>query len=544
MKRTFFYIFLFAISITFFSCKKKRDISKISYLDKIRNHKDSLVLVFTGNLEGYIEPCGCTSNPLGGIARFSQVFLDLKSILGDNIYLIDTGNLLFENLIENKDLDCQNEAKINILLKTLKSFGLDQTTPGPFDKVKGENYYQELYKKYQIKIDNIKIIENKKFNIAILSINNENKKDFILSQIKNFKSNIKPHLIILVSQLLPEKTNELFAKVKDIDVILQGQSQSFVPKNPQSLSSGGFLFEGGRQGQYFTALFIQNMEKIGLEKIILDDRDFQRESRTELLKSRLSGLKEQIALSQNEKRAFLQKRIDIANQEIIALEKELINEKPLKSPNIMFYALPLDRKIDEDPQVKKDVEGYEKSILDLVKKCEENIICPKALPNEAFFVGANVCKGCHLESFNFWEKSIISQDAIDMDGKKITRRVGHSKAWKTLTDIKKEHDRTCIGCHSIGFMQKGGYCKTAEADKFANVQCEACHGAGSLHVKTLKREFITRNMKEDGCRACHHMPHIEKYESFDYEERLKKILGPGHGEKLLKELSHKKKPDA
>jgi len=114
--------------------------------------------------------------------------------------------------------------------------------------------------------------------------------------------------------------------------------------------------------------------------------------------------------------------------------------------------------------------------------------------------------------------------------------VGHARAWLTLEELNKTRDRSCVGCHSVGFNERGGYCKTDEVGFLGDVQCESCHGAGSLHSQTGDPSFIDRSVSETHCRTCHHVPHIESYESFNYEENLKLILGPGHGYKKWREL--------
>ena len=69
-----------------------------------------------------------------------------------------------------------------------------------------------------------------------------------------------------------------------------------------------------------------------------------------------------------------------------------------------------------------------------------------------------------------------------------------------------------------------------------NVQCESCHGPGSLHAQTGDPSLIAKEVPEAMCRECHHVPHIESYASFNYNENLKVILGPGHGEKKWRQL--------
>ena len=66
------------------------------------------------------------------------------------------------------------------------------------------------------------------------------------------------------------------------------------------------------------------------------------------------------------------------------------------------------------------------------------------------------------------------------------------------------------------------------SEKLENVQCEVCHGPGSLHLKDPKKKgLVTAKPSADFCAAtCHHPPHVD---GFDAAEKVKLILGKGHG---------------
>lgn len=106
----------------------------------------------------------------------------------------------------------------------------------------------------------------------------------------------------------------------------------------------------------------------------------------------------------------------------------------------------------------------------------------------ATYVGSNKCKSCHMEAFKIWA------------------RTDHAKATKTLEDEKhpsnRHYDPECMKCHTTGFQHPGGYNdlvvnlpawpKAGKPDpddrkdhnvKTRNVGCESCHGPASEHVK-------------------------------------------------------------
>ena len=53
-----------------------------------------LTLLYTGNVHGYIEPCGCAAGQIGGIDRIAGYVEETLAELGPRGLFIDTGDLL------------------------------------------------------------------------------------------------------------------------------------------------------------------------------------------------------------------------------------------------------------------------------------------------------------------------------------------------------------------------------------------------------------------------------------------------------------------
>jgi len=129
---------------------------------------------------------------------------------------------------------------------------------------------------------------------------------------------------------------------------------------------------------------------------------------------------------------------------------------------------------------------------------------------EATYVGDNAkkCKVCHAKQVKAWQ------------GWKM------AKAIEALKDEEKKQDK-CIKCHVTGFGEKGGFVSLEKTPNLANVQCEACHGPASLHLKVplkdkeKKRATIRRPTKED-CIRCHNKE-FPNFKGFDFEKSLKTI---------------------
>jgi hypothetical protein len=129
-------------------------------------------------------------------------------------------------------------------------------------------------------------------------------------------------------------------------------------------------------------------------------------------------------------------------------------------------------------------------------------------PN-ATYVGSLKCKSCHRPSFKVWEAS------------------PHSHAYATLETAKRpglrQYDGECVSCHVTGFAFESGFTDEQKTPLLKNNGCENCHGPGSLHVadqydKTLyalmnpyktqpnetpEQKTLRENRLNDSCTKCH-----------------------------------------
>jgi hypothetical protein len=131
--------------------------------------------------------------------------------------------------------------------------------------------------------------------------------------------------------------------------------------------------------------------------------------------------------------------------------------------------------------------------------------------DESSYVGVEECTTCHEDARKVWDKT------------------SHASAYVTLEKQFKEFNLDCVSCHVTGYGKPGGSTVTA-VEKLKGVQCEECHGPGSKHAKSAKKEDVLIAVpKPEFCAAqCHHPPHVEGYDPI---AKRKLILGPGHGEK-------------
>lgn len=125
------------------------------------------------------------------------------------------------------------------------------------------------------------------------------------------------------------------------------------------------------------------------------------------------------------------------------------------------------------------------------------------------FVGGAVCARCHTPESEQWKTT------------------AHSLAWETLVREKKDATPECIPCHSVGYREAGGFEDAMHTPDRVNVQCENCHGMGTLHSETwLARSAVG----ERTCRGCHNQ---ERDPEFDFTAKFPLMVhGNSSGESI------------
>lgn len=126
--------------------------------------------------------------------------------------------------------------------------------------------------------------------------------------------------------------------------------------------------------------------------------------------------------------------------------------------------VPLDSTIPDDPQIRELVSTYNQRVSDYYSRVRAQSTAQEAVAIPVRYAGAEQCKACHSATFERWAA---------------TR---HAHAMETLRKQNKEYDPECVRCHSTGFGKPTGFISLKVNPQLAHVQCEQCHGQGSLHI--------------------------------------------------------------
>jgi hypothetical protein len=512
-----------------------------------------VAVIYTSSVQGYVEPCGCTGDPLGGVARLAALVDEAKQAYGDRVLFLDGGDMLFEHATDTSPTDlCQTQARLDLLASTYGKLGLAGTVLGPLDDVRGPAFRDALVKKAGIitlgvvppralvegaeqKTSLVKELGPAKIGVTAFRADDDAQAaaahDALLAEAQGLVGQAVDAIVVL-AQSPRDLTKQVVAGIAGIDVVIQGRSPGEAPVAPETLPGGAVLVAAGVQAQYAGVLELVLDAREASRPLVLDDRKAQGERRAKVLEVRLQELKKQVAdAPEGPRRQFLADRLAAAEVEMQTL-KNTDTSAPILEPHVTARAVPLPRGFPEEPGTLAGLTAYTKSIPSLVAQCEASTTCPAPEPGAKAWVGAEACAACHAPAVAFWKQQVVEVPAKDKDGKAIVRRSGHAHAWETLVADRRDKDRTCVGCHSTGFDAPGGPCTTTDIVKknLTGVQCEACHGPGSAHVASAKAADIALP-DEAKCRSCHRVPHIPTTESFAWNDRLKLVLGAGHGEK-------------
>lgn len=201
---------------------------------------------------------------------------------------------------------------------------------------------------------------------------------------------------------------------------------------------------------------------------------------------------------------------------------------------IRYERVPLDSRFDESKRMKQPMAGLQDGLKAL--GLEGLGVKPLQHLSGKTFVGSKVCGDCHTKAYAIWEQT------------------PHAHALETLVklDPSREFDPECISCHVTGWEPQkfypfvGGYLSQAKTPLLAGNGCENCHGPGSKHaaaeageikasdadVKRFRDEMRlslatpeSRRKAIDNCLQCHDIDNsigFKNGDAFDaYWEKVK-----------------------
>ncbi|MBT8495940.1 MAG: hypothetical protein KJO07_23045 [Deltaproteobacteria bacterium] len=496
-----------------------------------------LTIFFTGELKGTIEPCGCTTDPLGDLARTTRLIESTRK--GGPVLHIDAGSLLYTHNPIPPDLARQEKLKADLLVDVFeKRLNPAAIGLGPFDLSKGPKGVRltrmaaNVPASTGVPLEPPKVVESGGVKVGLFGVVSP-------AAVQPFGVEAKPpgpaaskaaaelrksgaDLVVGIAHMTKAEARTLARELKGVDVLVVGQK---LPDKAERVSvapdrvGDTWLVMPADRGQVVTRLDITMRGEGPLQDAIgkarADDQLAKLEGELKDLGARLEAWDKDKSADQ----AFVaQKRKELDE---LQRRKQALAESPLKvpasGPYFVMEQVRIRKKLACDAKIVAKKRAFDqaagKANLEAAK--DDKPVPPGK--GEAGYVGTEECSYCHASEVKFWKK---------------TR---HAQAWKTLVDGGKEYNRDCVYCHVTGFGKKGGS-TLAFTEGLQDIQCETCHGPGSLHVEADGNDeprTIRRTPEERLCKTCHNEEHSN---TFQFEAYLRDVTGSGHAPDFRKKL--------
>ncbi|MCX5894498.1 MAG: multiheme c-type cytochrome [Proteobacteria bacterium] len=420
------------------------------------------VIIYSNDVLGELELCGCDSEQLGGLARKTTLIKTLKNE-GRPVLVIDSGNLFFREKPASKIEENEFLLKSEYILEAYKQTGCDALNVGETDLFLGIAHLKNLKSKAPFPFVSANLQD--KTSKALLF------EPFIIKEIagvsvgitglfseqcsvepsvavqdpvesaKRIVAKLRPQctVIIVLSNLGLESDRKLARAIPDIDIIIGGRAT--VRMAEPAKEGKTFIVQAYTRGQYLGKLEVQ--------------------ANTAAAGSRVS---------------------------------------------MRNYLIPLGDRIANDTAVASLAKEYKTRLIAMNRQefFKERLNGKKnQATGDMLYAGAEKCGSCHQPQYDNWQN---------------TR---HAYAYETLMKNCNNFDIECLPCHTTGFKEPGGFTVNQGDDSaFVHVQCESCHGPGKKHIG---KGDIVRDAGEGMCRQCHDEKNSPR---FNYTEYLPIVKCP------------------
>ncbi len=461
---------------------------------------DARVILVT-DLKGYLEPCGCTSRPLGGIDRLAAKVEQIKRDGVPTATVFAGPTFVGGEAPKGVDPELarsQLEMSSKTLTRVLKEYA-DVLLVAPKDERWAPK--EMLAPSYAF------LPQQTAQQCQPPACHSWSGPDLIFHGAKtSAPSSDSPGLTFKLA-LGSRKDAANMARSEQADfVILAGVSSH--PPEPPNAASGAPILNAGRQGQGLVQLDLYIRGTGPFE----DWSDWTLQVDRERKFDRIKELDARIVAWKKDPKvdpanvAVQEKRLEQMKAELAAMQP------PQKVDGNAFVATYFEfpPEASKAPKVSKILEQHFKELNETNKKLYADLKPEPAPEGSPSYAGSASCASCHQEAFRWW------------------RGHAHGRAYKTLVDVDKEYNLKCVGCHVTGYMKPGGSTVTHNlGGKLVDVGCESCHGPGSLHNQKPEAHTLNATTPESTCVSCHNEEHSDK---FDYRIYTAMLRAPGHGQ--------------
>jgi hypothetical protein len=450
-------------------------------------------LVITGEMNGYLDPCGCTEGQLGGLGRRFDLFEKMKA-QKIPAAKIDLGSLTKDpssSSPQGGPGPVQTRVKFETGLNAYEQMGYDAVGLSPADLKLGI-------------VDALSTYMNHKDKLKIVAANVAPAPNFQVAFAGTIQSSViaqsGPYKVGVTAVVDPAQYAAL--KDPDLDSMTVSQPDAVLPDLLKRLEGESDLQVLMVQGPPELALSLG--EKFpGFDVVVSTSIYADPEDKPKMING---GATQVVTVGQQGKYVGVVGLFAPTTGKTPEMRYQRVSLNSVRYKN----AEPMRQLIDESMQAQLKSLGVVESYPRVV-----NV----SAPSGATYVGADECKSCHPNTYLKWEG---------------TR---HAHAYDVLAKNPKdpkrnrEFDAECISCHTVGLKYASGWVSPEKTPYLKGNQCENCHGPASKHVEQpdnidFRKAMALTPEKADKGELCIHCHDSENSPKFKFETFYPKIAHP------------------
>lgn len=495
--------------------------------------RPSLRLVIATDLEGTLEPCGCTSRPLGGIDKLASTLARLRHE-APTIF-VHAGDLLFDGRVhggvDGADANVQEIWKAETLTDVLSRLRLTASTAGRTDASMGLAELRALSTRARfpwlaeglaaggtaIGPHEAPLVTVGGVKIGVVGVSAMNGPDGALPE---GISRLAPPLDaaraavadvrrrgaqVVVALVRGDRrlARQVAETATGVDFVVQGGLDEADPMIP-AVAGTAALLHAGRQGRH---LVVVDLFRRG-SGAYTDVSAWTRQVGQARLDTQMRELRARIAGWERDGVGGTDLDTQRARMARMQHDHDALGPRPSMEHNAFAArVVELSPDVRGDPEVAALMDAYDARVNEHNRVAFAGLAPKPAIADVPTYVGVARCAACHAPAVRWW------------------RGHPHAHAYATLRDIHKEFNLSCVGCHVTGYGEPGGS-NVTHNDGLTDVQCEQCHGPGSAHAASPLVPTLRRDVPEETCRHCHEPEHSDLFEYAAYRRTL---IAPGHG---------------
>jgi hypothetical protein len=440
-----------------------------------------VTILYTGGLEGVLEPCGCSPDHLGGLARIATLVKAVRSET-DAVVLVDAGDRLFRDTQLTEPLGVQLQMKADFIQKAYGALGARVVNVGALDLVGGaaiaveraqravpvsanlfpaahvghhhggEEEKSVAWPSWTVEAGGVQIAFVGVMDPATLPeglgrvFHAEDPVVAVRARVAALREDAD--VVVLLSTLDRPGNEALARQVKGIDVVI-GAGSTGKPRNvviPEKIG-GSYVVQVKPRGEF--------VGRIDLAPYLVGRKPLHDVTPD----GKVRGLPPEGAPT-----GEIPFGDDLGPRgESERPEPQPVEPIPAPEPGTLRHTVyAVSAQLSDDAGIQRLLSQYKLQVSEINRSMP---MTAERLPTQgAHYVGEAACRDCHKAIADF------------------VATLPHARAYATLERKQSEFDLECVGCHVTGWRKPGGFDHPAAVGNLKNVQCEACHGPGSDHV--------------------------------------------------------------